>query len=536
MSQQKRIQNAVELGFEQIESELQAFEQAERRRLGLDKPAHWSDEHNKVFTSEQRAKTTILFGGLTETHDRLLEAALDGLGYRARALRCPDGDAMQLGKEFGNRGQCNPTYYTVGNLIKHLNELREEQQLTTEQLQDNYVFLTASSCGPCRFGMYLTEYRKAMRDAGYEGFRVLSFEQDGNLSQSACDAGLELTPKFFITIIRTIIIADILNLLGYRMRPYELEANSVDKALDECRKILVTALRERRGMKRALRACRRRLDAIALDRLQAKPKVAVIGEFFAMTTEGEANYRLQRFLESEGGEVDIQPVTNWILYSLWEFIDDYRRSALLRRGDEKLRELTPGARHTERRPWLTRLSLSLISHLIRRSFRHYARRLGLEDYHLVDVDSLAVSAGAYYDSQVSGGEGHMEVGKLIQAAENNKAHLVISVKPFGCMPSSAVSDGVQSLVAARHPEANFLAIETSGDGAVNVYSRVQMALFKVRKMAQREYQEALQSAGGNPEPLRERIHSSRRFTKATHYPRHRLACTAANAVYEMGTS
>ena len=26
----------------------------------------------------------------------------------------PDNDALRYGKEFGNRGQCNPTYFTVG--------------------------------------------------------------------------------------------------------------------------------------------------------------------------------------------------------------------------------------------------------------------------------------------------------------------------------------------------------------------------------------------------------------------------------------
>jgi predicted nucleotide-binding protein (sugar kinase/HSP70/actin superfamily) len=52
-----------------------------------------------------------------------------------------------------------------------------------------------------------------------------------------------------------------------------------------------------------------------IDRLQPKPKVSVIGEFWAMTTEGDGNYQLQTFLESESAEVDIQPVTAWLLYN-----------------------------------------------------------------------------------------------------------------------------------------------------------------------------------------------------------------------------
>jgi predicted nucleotide-binding protein (sugar kinase/HSP70/actin superfamily) len=89
-----------------------------------------------------------------------------------------------------------------------------------------------------------------------------------------------------------------------------------------------------------------------------------------------------------------------------------------------------------------------------------------------------------------GGEGHMEIGKLIQSVTKKKAHMVVSVKPFGCMPSSGVSDGVQSLITAKYPEAIFSAIETTGDGAANVKSRIQMDLFKAKQAAQAELEAA----------------------------------------------
>ena len=56
--------------------------------------------------------------------------------------------------------------------------------MTTEDIVKNYVFLTAGACGPCRFGMYVTEYRKALRDAGFDGFRVMLFQQTGGLKQA----------------------------------------------------------------------------------------------------------------------------------------------------------------------------------------------------------------------------------------------------------------------------------------------------------------------------------------------------------------
>ena len=103
------------------------------------------------------------------------------------------------------------------------------------------------------------------------------------------------------------------------------------------------------------------------------------------------------------------------------------------------------------------------------------RAIGLRGYHLPDMDEIAKVAHEHYDNnQLRGGEGHMEVGKLILNVVKRKVNMTVSVKPFGCMPSSGVSDGVQSLITERYPEAIFLPIETTGDGAVNVYSRIQM--------------------------------------------------------------
>ena len=61
--------------------------------------------------------------------------------------------------------------------------------------------------------------------------------------------------------------------------------------------------------------------------------------------------------------------------------------------------------------------------------------MGLHDYHLPDMDEIAEVAHAFYDNNLRGGEGHMEVGKLIQNVANSKVNMTLSVKPFGCMPS-----------------------------------------------------------------------------------------------------
>ncbi len=442
---------------------------------------HWHDENPINFSVEERSETTLLFGGLTEMHDQLLEAGLMALGYQAKALPVADFEALQCGKEYGNRGQCNPTYFTVGNLVNYLCYLRDEKNLSVTEIIKNYLFVTAATCGPCRFGMYVTEYRKALRDAGFEGFRILSFQggnagKDGNKND-----GLKTDIKFFSTAIKCVVIADVLNAMGYRIRPYEVESGATDQALAESKKLLKAAIGERKSLIKALYQCRKLLAAVETDFTQVKPKVLVIGEFWAMTTEGDGNYHLQRFLEKEGAECEVQPITNWLLYMLWEEKSRLKETMLLRKTESLENS------HKDKKSVLASFQVNMATLGLKGFFYGVASLVGLKKYKLSDMDEIARISHPYYLNEVRGGEGHMEVGKLIQAVEQKKAHLVVSVKPFGCMPSSGVSDGVQSLITARYPEANFLAIETTGDGAVNVYSRVQMALFRARKQAQKEF-------------------------------------------------
>src|SRR5580692_4277265 len=299
-----------------IDAELKKFEEEERKRLGLDtKTEQWiEDMANLTFTKTEKETITLLIGGLTIAHDYFIEAGLKGVGYNVQMLDPPTNAVLQVGKEFGNRGQCNPTYFTVGNLVAYLCTLRDKHGMSADHIIKNFVFLTAGACGPCRFGMYVTEYRKALRDAGFDGFRVVLFQQTGGLKQATGEAsGLELNPSFFWAIVKAIVAGDVLNALGYRLRPYEVTAGDTDRAIAQCKEIIYAALENKTNILAALWACKPIMSGVAVDKTLVKPKVSIIGEFWAMTTEGDGNYQLQRFLESEGAEADVQLVTAWLL-------------------------------------------------------------------------------------------------------------------------------------------------------------------------------------------------------------------------------
>jgi predicted nucleotide-binding protein (sugar kinase/HSP70/actin superfamily) len=440
---------------------------------------HYARPPERPFQRAERETTTILLGGLSRTHDLVVAAGFRGLGYKAEALEIPTQEAFRIGKEFCNRGQCNPAYFTVGNLVKRLRQLRDEMGLSTQEILDRYVLLTAGACGPCRFGVYASEFRKAVRDAGFEGFRILLFQQQGGPSQYIGGGlGLEFHPAVFRMLVCAIAASDVVNLMGYRTRPYEREHGSTDAAIAECRRELMAAVERKGSIHRALWRCRKSFARVKVDRTRIKPKVVLTGEFWAMTTEGDGNYKLQRFLEAEGAEVEIESVTTWLLYLLWQNRwDTWRRLDL---------DVADGGRKglAGKRPRWQLLKFRLAEVALHGLFRSYASTIGAPASAacLPCMNRLSRLAEAHYDLHLRGGEGHLEVAKFLDTVHRRSAQMVLSVKPFGCMPSSGISDGVQSLVKARHPSVIFTTIETTGDSPVSAYNRIQMDLFKAHRM------------------------------------------------------
>src|ERR1700694_4280350 len=111
---------------EEIKQRLEAERNRLRKIAGLDKPTHFHRPIERAFTAEERSKVTILFGGFTWKHEDLIRAVFQGCGYRCEKLPVPDVPAFQIGKEYGNNGQCNPTYFTVGCLVQYLPGLERQ--------------------------------------------------------------------------------------------------------------------------------------------------------------------------------------------------------------------------------------------------------------------------------------------------------------------------------------------------------------------------------------------------------------------------
>jgi len=528
---------------EVIAAQLAAERERLERAVGLARPEvrHFRRPVEQPFTAEERQRVTILFGGLTWKHEKLIQAVFHGSGYRCEPLPNPNLTAYHLGKQFCNPAQCNPVYFTVGNLIAYLRGL-EARGLSKAEILDSYVFFTSGSCGPCRFGMYESEYRMALDNAGFGGFRVLLFSQNDGIKAQSGEPGLKLSVDFGMGMLNALNLGDVANEMLYQLRPYEVVRGETDRAFAEVMDILSTFLRERRhfeilermpsGLRSrleqkkklkdplnwigkvrehlygdayddVLRRCRERIGQVEVDRLRVKPVVKVAGEFWAQLTEGDGNFNMFSFLEGEGAQVLVDPVGSWVMYLMHQA----KANATDRKGldspcsDPAWWDLKARLRHEwqYRKKWLL---LSLGERIWARQYARVVEGLGQVVGPLPSQQELARLAHPFYHSLARGGEGHLEVGKNVYYTVHHLCHMVLALKPFGCMPSSQ-SDGVQSAVVSRFPEMIFLPIETAGEGEINAHSRVQMALGEAKAKAKAEFECCLESTGRRLEDIRD---------------------------------
>jgi predicted nucleotide-binding protein (sugar kinase/HSP70/actin superfamily) len=512
----------------------------ESAHLAVRKISQYRRPIERPFTADERDRVTILVGGLTRKHEELIRAVFLGNGYRCELLSIPDQNAFLLGKEFGNNGQCSPAYFTSGALIQYLRNL-EAEGMSRRDIVDNYLYFTAGSCGPCRFGAYAAEYRLALQNAGYDGFRVLRFQQDEGIKQKIAAPGLKYTIDFGLGMLKVLFLADALNDLTHSIRPYEAIPGETNRVMRLCMDDLSTHLREfkapdlasrtprwftaslaKRNFLRGLLSffyklnwhlrgkefvdvlerCRTRIDGIAIDRTRLKPIVKVVGEFWAQTTEGGGNYGMFDYLEREGAHVQPEAIGTWLTY----LMAHARMHLHPKRGMDS--QCTEPGRWDMRQRFRNEVSfqekralLAFGEHFYAHLYHRVIKRLGGTAHTLLSQKKLARLADPFYKPLARGGEGHLEVAKNIYYHTHKLCHMVLSLKPFGCLPSSQ-SDGIQSAVISKYKDMIFLPIETSGEGEVNAHSRVQMALGEAKTKAKAEFQEALAKTGKQIEDIR----------------------------------
>jgi predicted nucleotide-binding protein (sugar kinase/HSP70/actin superfamily) len=326
-----------------------------------------------------------------------------------------------------------------------------------------------------------------------------------------------------------IFCTDLVQDLEYQVRPYEVVPGQTNAVVKESVDYLFDVFRNRPTPKTALKSVgwhlttryfikamkevHRKFATIEVDRLRVKPKVKITGEFYLQTVEGDPNYNIHRWLETEGAEVYPAAVTVWMDY-------------LLRLGLQRFEDYSGIERGA-------RLKLGLgrtVQAIYRWTYNRLRRAMGGQPHEMPQQLELRRLAAPYFHSRLDGGEGDMLVGKALWSYHHKKAHMICELSPYSCMPNT-MSIGAMSGVTGKYPDLLYAPLEIKGDAEVHALSRCQMILTEAKKRAQREFDETLERTGLTVGEVSAYLDAHPKMKRATyHVPHDGVAGTAADLV------
>ena len=225
---------------------------------------------------------TVLIPEMNRIGAHLMAATFKSFGINARVL--PTYKGLDIGKKYTSGKECFPCQITLGDILLYLKT--EQQKRGAAFDPENYLYFLPTSDGPCRFGMY-NQYQRMVLDSftGLDRVKIVSITtQDGYSLAGIIEHNrmLDFRKASYIAII----VADIIERLLWRVRPYEQTAGITDAFID-------------RGL-HTLQACFERHAAAGdydkiLDKLEtmvregktlidpaipAKPLIGIVGEIF----------------------------------------------------------------------------------------------------------------------------------------------------------------------------------------------------------------------------------------------------------------
>ena len=326
-------------------------------------------------------------------------AIFRSMGVDARALPIADKEILNLGKKNSTCKECVPYIVTTGSYLNYLNNRKDPNRIT--------LFFMATGCGPCRLGQYCGAVMQHIVNNKIPNAAVFTMTDENGYG----GLGTKQLLRAWQSILVSDVFSDIRSMLS---------VTAVDKkqALDKLEESWQEMLRffERGGsITNILTAIAKRLSQIPLKKKPSEvPVVSLIGEIFVRRDEF-CRQTIVNYLEDRGFTVRVAPISEFLCYS--NFIINNRLDERLRSPKEMLR---------------VRIT-SQLQEWWERKIKTIMAQSGLYHFEMVEVEKT-VESGEHLINVAFRGEAILTVGLALREILNDSCG-VISIGPFGCMPS-----------------------------------------------------------------------------------------------------
>jgi len=364
----------------------------------------------------------------------LLAATFRGFGVHAKVMDTFKG--LDLGNEYTSGKECYPCQITTGDILYFMEE--EKKRLGGAFRAEDYVYFMPEADGPCRFGMY-NKYQRIVLDSlpGLSRLKIGALStNDGYSLEGIIEE--ERVRNLKKTSYLSVVVADILDRLLWRIRPYEREPEMADAFIEKSMKVMEDVFEAYKGEKKPDKILDK-LDEIVLEGMDIvdpsiprKPRVGVVGEIY-LRTHVKANQDVIRSLEQHGAEVTNASIAEWINYTTYGKVRDATTGVR-----QSLRQFRFGAAMNFLKEFLGfRLELFYQELKQKQIYERVRSLFDLPEDHKVSRLESILREDDLFSFDV-GTEACLSIpGILAYAREGYNG--IVNVYPFTCMPSTITS-------------------------------------------------------------------------------------------------
>jgi predicted nucleotide-binding protein (sugar kinase/HSP70/actin superfamily) len=374
---------------------------------------------------------TFLIPEMNRTTGHLLASVFKSFGVNALVLETYKG--LDLGKEFTSGKECFPCQVTTGDILLHLQ--KEREKLGGAFDGEDYVIFMPEADGPCRFGMY-NKYQRMVLDS----FPELNKVKIGSLSSKdsyALDGMIEKDRNrdFRKAAYFSVVVADILDRLLWRVRPYERLKGSTDDFIERAMTTLADSF-ERHGAKKdfvkiidKLEETVKQAKGLIDPEIRTKPVIGIVGEIY-LRTHAHSNQNIIKVLERYGAEVVNASLAEWVDYTTYDRVREAKTELSLSLRQFRFHKVKSCLKE------LLKHGGDLLYQHFRQdwAYKRVKRLIDLAEDHRVEHLEKTLLKHDLYSFEL-GTEACLSIAGIIEYMHQGY-NGVVNVYPFTCMPST----------------------------------------------------------------------------------------------------
>lgn len=399
------------------------------------------------FTKEMKEDYTVLIPNMLPMHFTLISKLFNNYGIKNEVLFTKGNHIKETGLKYTHNDACYPAIIVIGQFIDAL----QSGKYDTHKV----ALMMFQTGGGCRASNYINLIRKALKKAGFEYVPVISFNFNGLEKHP----GFKLTIPILHRMMYAVFYGDLLMLLRNQCRSYELNVGEseavaqkwVDRLVEEMSDERVSYKKVKQNYKLIIEDFKK-----ILRKDEERVKVGVVGEIYVKYSP-LANNDLENFLVSEGAEVTVPGLLDFMLYCVYNSIADYKLY-----GIGRVKYLAIKIVYK----FLLRKQMDLINIIKENS----------EFEPPTYFDHTVTLIKGYIGVGTKMGEGWLLTAEMLELAEKGVPNIVCT-QPFGCLPNHICGKGMMRPIKEKNPNINIVAIDyDAGATEVNQENRIKLML------------------------------------------------------------